>query len=216
MQPIAVFLFEHSTRSAQPWADAGYLCYCVDIQHPAGEHRSGNIIRVGADLLTWELPAGPIAFVAAFPPCTHLSGSGARWWEAKGEDAYGEALMLTGRALMLIGQARRSAGGAMPWMLENPTGRLSASLGKERFAFNPSQYAAYLPAAERAAEAYTKRTCIWAGGGFRVPEPRPVRPELGSKMHRLPPGPDRANLRSETPRGFALAVFRANAQLQPA
>jgi hypothetical protein len=30
-------------------------------------------------------------------------------------------------------------------------------------------------------------------------------------MHKLPPSADRGNLRSETPQGFAYAVFEANA-----
>ena len=37
--------------------------------------------------------------------------------------------------------------------------------------------------------------------------PEPVE---GSKMHRLPPSADRGNVRSETPKGFARAVFEAN------
>jgi len=32
-------------------------------------------------------------------------------------------------------------------------------------------------------------------------------------MHKLPPSEDRANLRSETPTGFALATFEANAHI---
>jgi hypothetical protein len=38
-----------------------------------------------------------------------------------------------------------------------------------------------------------------------------VFPNLGSKMHRVSPSADRANIRSETPMGFARAVFEANA-----
>jgi hypothetical protein len=30
------------------------------------------------------------------------------------------------------------------------------------------------------------------------------------KMHKLPPSPERANLRSATPQGFARAFFKAN------
>ena len=47
---IAVFGFDHSTIMARPWAEAGVLCYCVDVQHTAGTARKGNIIRVGADI----------------------------------------------------------------------------------------------------------------------------------------------------------------------
>jgi hypothetical protein len=31
-----------------------------------------------------------------------------------------------------------------------------------------------------------------------------------NRIHAAPPGPDRANFRSATPRGFAIAVFNAN------
>ena len=31
------------------------------------------------------------------------------------------------------------------------------------------------------------------------------------RIHKAPPGPDRANFRSATPLGFARAVFKANA-----
>ncbi len=34
--------------------------------------------------------------------------------------------------------------------------------------------------------------------------------EEGSRMHRLPPSPERAALRSVTPEGFARAFFDAN------
>jgi hypothetical protein len=44
-----------------------------------------------------------------------------------------------------------------------------------------------------------------------MPPRRAVDASLGSLMHLMPPSDDRANLRSVTPRGFALAVFAANA-----
>lgn len=43
-----------------------------------------------------------------------------------------------------------------------------------------------------------------------MPRKNPVPATMGSKMHFLPPTPDRANLRSATPEGFAQAVFEAN------
>ncbi len=47
--------------------------------------------------------------------------------------------------------------------------------------------------------------------GSRLDTRRPVDPIMGSKMHLLPPSADRGDLRSETPMGFARAVFQANA-----
>jgi hypothetical protein len=48
-----------------------------------------------------------------------------------------------------------------------------------------------------------------------MPDRRPVEPTEGSKMHLLPPGPERANLRSATPEGFARAVYAANGPERP-
>jgi len=74
--------------------------------------------------------------------------------------------------------------------------------------FDPCDYGGYLMPP---GDAYTKRTCLWTGGGFVLPAKRGIAPVEGSRMHRLPPGPERANRRSETPLGFARTVFAANA-----
>ena len=67
------------------------------------------------------------------------------------------------------------------------------------FRFDPCDYAGYLPAEHQLNEAYTKRTCLWTGGGFQLPEYKAVVPILGSKMHNLPDSKNRASLRSATP-----------------
>ena len=41
-------------NSSQPWAEAGYECYCIDLQHPSGETRDGNITFVGGDMREWR------------------------------------------------------------------------------------------------------------------------------------------------------------------
>ncbi|WP_036291798.1 hypothetical protein [Methylosinus sp. PW1] len=36
-------LCDRTGNMAKPWADAGFECFCVDLQHPAGEHaRDGS------------------------------------------------------------------------------------------------------------------------------------------------------------------------------
>ena len=55
---------------------------------------------------------------------------------------------------------------------------------------------------------YTKKTALW--GNFNQPIKNRIQPTQGSKMHLIPPGPNRANLRSATPKGFAKAFFEAN------
>ena len=39
---IAVFLFDVSGVMAQPWLDAGYECWIVDIQHPVAYATGGG------------------------------------------------------------------------------------------------------------------------------------------------------------------------------
>jgi hypothetical protein len=56
---------------------------------------------------------------------------------------------------------------------------------------------------------YTKRTCLW--GNFNTDLKRnSVEPEAKSRIHHMPPGPERGRLRSVTPPGFARAFFEAN------
>ena len=202
MSELALFLCEKSTVMVQPWAEAGYLCYCVDIQHEPGEHRDGNIIRVGADLNYWYPPRGKFVFGAAFPPCTHLSGSGARWWKQKGLPILGPALDLFTRSVLILDSLD------CPYLVENPYGALSTHYRKPDYKFDPADYGGYL---DPPGDAYTKITHLWTGGGFVMPFKKPVEPTEGSKMHRLSPSKDRANKRSVTPEGFARAVSEANA-----
>lgn len=191
---IMISVFDKSCVMAAPWAEAGYTCYCVDMQHPAGETRSGNIIKIGANALDWIPPVGEIAFAAFFPPCTDVAVSGARWFRDKGLGALIRSLELFKRSVDLA-----ELSGA-PYIIENPVSTVSSYWRKPDHTFDPCDYG----------DPYTKRTCLWTGGGFVMPPKNRVEPTEGSKMHLLPPSADRANLRSQTPRGFARAVFAAN------
>jgi len=197
----ALFLFNITDTMAEPWAQAGYDCYCVDLQHTKGERRDGRIIRVGADVHRYTPPMRPFAFAFAFPPCTDLAVSGARWFSGKGLYALSDAIGLFARAADLC-----EATGA-PYGIENPVSTISSYWRKPDHAFDPCDYAGYLGGEN---DTYTKKTCIWAGGGFVMPVPRRLDPIDGSRMHLMPPSSERANLRSATPPGFARAVFEAN------
>lgn len=195
-QPIVISVFDESTEMVKPWAEAGYLCYCVDLLNPPGETREGNIIRVGADALEWLPPRGDIAFASFFPPCTDVAVSGARWFKDKGIGALIYALRLFERSVMLAEWS------GVPYLIENPVSTVSTYWRNPDFYFHPCDYG----------DPYTKKTCLWTGGGFVMPEKCPVVPFEGSKMHLLPPSPDRARLRSKTPPGFAQAVFEATSR----
>lgn len=200
-QQIVVSLCDHTGNMVEPWAKAGYLCYCVDLQHQAGEHREGNIVRVGADIREWLPPYAPVEMLFAFPPCTHVAVSGARWFQDKGLGSLIESLQLFDAAVRLAEWAKA------PYMIENPVSTVSTYWRKPDHIFDPCDYGGYF---EPPVDAYTKKTCLWIGHGFRMPKPRSVLPREGSRMHHLPPSTTRSNLRSVTPKGFAQAVFEAN------
>jgi hypothetical protein len=146
-------------------------------------------------------PRATYAAVFAFTPCTNLAVSGARWFKEKGLHGLTEAPEVAEACVRIC----EWSGAA--WMLENPVSTLASYWRKPDYTFDPCEYGGYLLPA---GDAYTKRTCPWVGGGFAMPQKRPVPPSDGSKMHRMPPSDDRANKRSETPMGFARAVFEAN------
>ncbi len=199
---IVLSLFDYSGKMVEPWAQAGYECWCVDIQHESGYRKIRNVVHVGADLLKWILPMPKeYRIVFAFPPCTHLACSGARWWKGKGLRALAESIELVARSAELCEES------GAPWMIENPIGALSSHWRAPDSMFDPCDYGGYL---NPPGDEYTKRTCLWTGNGFVIPLPKPVFPYEGSKMHLMSPSEDRANLRSETPAGFARAVFEAN------
>lgn len=203
---IVLSLFDRTGNMVRPWADAGYECWCVDIQHKEDrtEHVGHGFIRyMPADLRWWIPPISEYRVVFAFPPCTHLAVSGARWFAGKGLPALIDGLELVERARRICESI------PAPWMLENPVSTLSTYWRPPDFTFNPCDFGGYL---EPEGDAYTKKTCLWVGNGFVMPQARPVPPTEGSRMHRLPPSQDRAARRSETPAGFARAVFLANHQ----
>jgi hypothetical protein len=200
-----ISLCDRTGNMVLPWAEAGYECICVDTQHPSGGATVGqhpNIWLFNRDVLTLkpEFVADAYA-VFAFPPCTDMSVSGARWFKSKGMDAIIHALQVV-NACRKIAEA---SGGR--YMIENPISTLSTYWRDPDYRFDPCDFGGYKGGQD---DDYTKRTCLWTGGGFVMPTPKPVSPNQGSKMHLLPPSANRGDLRSETPKGFAQAVFEAN------
>lgn len=200
MSRIVVSCFDITATMVKPWADAGYTCYCVDIQNPRGETREGNVIRVGANMLDWLPPRGEIAAAFFFPPCTDVAVSGARWFRDKGLGALIRSLELFKRSVDL-GELMGA-----PGFIENPVNTVSSYWREPDFVFEPFHYAEYEGGGD---DLYTKKTMLWALNGFQLPPKRALHPSQGSKFHLLPPSDDRAALRSATPAGFARAVFEA-------
>lgn len=219
MIDAAFFLCDLSGNMARPWAEAGIECFCVDTQHSIRADRReqvynrmvsalpvANIHYVWGDVRSYTLPAGyrPI-FGAAFTPCTDVAGSGARDFAKKRGYLLRDALEMFEAARQCFSWAR------IPYMLENSVGFLSSipHIGKPDYYFHPWEYTAFCRD-----DHYTKKTCIWAGGGFVMPVqqlwPSLVGVKPDDRIHKAPPGDERANFCSATPMGFAKAVFAAN------
>lgn len=145
----------------------------------------------GQDVRLLELPDRPVHGILAAPPCTVFANSGARW--TRSDDDMREGLSVVDACCRIVLACKPAW-----WALENPAGKLSRYLGPPTYTFQPNQHG----------DPYTKFTCLW--GTFRLPERSPVPATMGSKMHKLGPGPERAALRSVTPEGFAQAFFEAN------
>lgn len=145
------------------------------------------------DVRLFKLPTERPYGILAAPPCTEFAVSGARWWADKGDAALLNGLSTVDACLRIIFLTQPKF-----WALENPVGRLKDYIGPPRMFFQPCDYG----------DPYTKRTGLW--GQFNPPTKNPVAPTEGSKMHRLPPSPDRQALRSITPPSFARAFFEAN------
>lgn len=167
-----------------PYKNAGYEVIVVDP-------------RAGSGKVEEFQTQQPIHGILAAPPCTHFSSSGALHWGPKDLDGRTRQAVRTTRAcLHLISKLKPKW-----WALENPVGRIQKlvpELGKPVFKFDPCDFG----------HPYTKRTLLW--GRFTPPTKSPVPAYLGSYLHTLSPGPERGNIRSLTPEGFANAFFKAN------
>lgn len=195
---------------AGPWLDGGYRVVMVDPQHDCTEDR-GHIFRIKATvldalpLLRHIMRTETVVFGAAFPPCTDMAVSGARWFEHKRKsDA-----MFQAKAVAVAEQCRvvLVLTGA-PGFLEQPVSVLSRVFGKAQHSFHPYQYTGYHPD-----DNYTKNTQLWTFGDFVMPAGYRM-DTLGApddRIHKAPPSEERGNIRSATPMGFSIACYIANA-----
>jgi hypothetical protein len=231
----AIFLFDRTGIMAKPWADAGYLCYCFDGQHPKGVSKSQheNVLNCGMWFSTdvfgvlslidvdkiKTVVGDDCEFVFGFPECTDLAVSGASHFASKRDKdrLFQDRAMVLVDLVKLVGEEYQC-----PWALENPVSVISSLWRKPDYIFHPYQYGGYLPSDDahpfypeyiKPRDAYPKKTCIWSGGGFVMPKPKPVACEPGySDQHKKLGGKSlkTKNIRSATPRGFAKAVFEFN------
>lgn len=207
------------------WVEAGFEAILVDPQHGKTRKENGYIKLAGtivecSDLIRQFMDKFEIVFVAGFPPCTDVAVSGTRHFDSKIKN---DALVWA-KSVMVAEQCRMI--GLLcgcPWFFENPVSILANSelFGKPKY-FHPFEYGGYLEGKEKHplysewindSDAYTKKTGLWCGGGFDLPDKRPVavpNDEAGKSKQYSQLGGDSLktkNIRSATPRGFSRAVF---------
>jgi hypothetical protein len=123
----------------------------------------------------------------AFPPCTDLAVSGARWFPEKRRN---------GSQQKSIDFFMRLANAPIPKIaIENPIGIMSTVWRKPDEIIQPWQFG----------HGETKATCLWLKG---LPFLKPTNIVKGreAKVHRMPPGPNRWKDRSRTYQGIADAM----------
>jgi hypothetical protein len=155
-----------------------------------GPHHQGSVLDVLGD--GWDM-------MIAFPPCTHLASSGARWFDAKRAD---------GRQQQGIDFFMALANADIPKIaIENPVGIMSTQWRKPDQIIQPYHHG----------HEATKTTCLWLKG---LPLLKPTN-TVGKgerhvtksgrslpKWYNLPPSEDRWKIRSTTFKGIADAMAK--------
>jgi site-specific DNA-cytosine methylase len=123
----------------------------------------------------------------AFPPCTHLAVSGARWFEAKRADGRQQAAIAFFMSLVNAPINKIA--------IENPIGILSTHYRKPDQIIQPWQFG----------HGETKATCLWLKN---LPKLKPTNIVEGreARIHKMAPSENRSRLRSITYQGFADAM----------
>ena len=142
-----------------------------------GPHYQGDVFNIIND--GWDL-------MLAFPPCTDVCVSGARWFKEKRADGRQQRAIQFVRDLMAAPIDKIA--------IENPIGVLSSEIRKPDQIIQPWQFG----------HGETKATCLWLKN---LPKLLPTDMVEGreARVHRMPPGPDRWKLRSTTYAGIAAA-----------
>lgn len=160
---------------------------------------------ISCDLLASERPGphyqgdvlgllnNPYDMMIAFPPCTHIAVSGARYFKEKRADGRQQAAVYFFMNLVHSGIEKIA--------LENPIGIMSTFWRKPDQIIQPWQFG----------DDASKKTCLWLKG---LPKLVPTKVlikdryanQTPSGQNKLGPSPDRAKIRSMTYQGIADAM----------
>ena len=160
----------------------GHEAYSCDIEPCSGGHPEWRLQVDALELLKmkWDM-------ILAFPPCTHLAVSGARYFEQKRKD---------GRQQAAIDFFMRFANADCPKIaIENPVGIMSSVWRKPDQIIQPWQFG----------HGETKKTCLWLKG-IPLLVPTNIVDGREQRIWKMPPSEDRAKNRAKTFPGIARAM----------
>ena len=160
----------------------GHDAYSCDIEPCSGGHPEWHLQVDALELLKmkWDM-------ILAFPPCTHLAVSGARYFEQKRKD---------GRQQAAIDFFMRFANADCPKIaIENPVGIMSSVWRKPDQIIQPWQFG----------HGETKKTCLWLKG-IPLLVPTNIVDGREQRIWKMPPSEDRAKNRAKTFPGIARAM----------
>lgn len=160
----------------------GHEAYSCDILPCSGGHPEWHLQVDALELLKmkWDM-------ILAFPPCTNLAVSGARYFAEKIADGRQQASIDFFMAFANASCERIA--------IENPIGIMSSKWRKPDQIIQPWQFG----------HGETKATCLWLRG---LPPLAPTDIVEGreQRVWKMPPSADRAKLRSKTYPGIARAM----------
>jgi hypothetical protein len=184
---------EESQTVCKAFRALGHEAYSCDILDCSGGHPEWHIKGDALEVLTsqeFDLKIG-------FPPCDHLAVSGARWFTEKRAD---------GRQRRGIQFFLKMAN--LCDAIENPIGIMS---GGSYFKKHYPEWAMHTRKPDQIIQPWqfghgeTKATCLWLKG-LPLLQPTNIVDGRESRIHKMPPTPDRAKLRSKTYEGIAAAM----------
>jgi hypothetical protein len=151
-------------------------CDLIPSEAP-GNHFQGDVESL-LKVATFDL-------MIAFPPCTYLAVSGARWWQGR-EEEQEQALAFV--QFLMDAPVKH-------WAIENPVGKVSSAIRKPDQIIQPWQFG----------HGETKATCLWLNNLPLLTSTNVVEGRE-NRVHRMPPGPNRWKERSRTYSGVAQAM----------
>lgn len=194
MRVLVACEFSGIVRDA--FAALGHEAWSCDLvpSEKSGRHYEGDVrallhLKRGKGIL-----GGAFDLMIAHPPCTHLAVSGARWFKDKRKEQE-EALQFV-RDLMESDIPRIA--------IENPVSIISSRIRKPDQIIQPWQFG----------HGETKATCLWLKG-LPLLVPTKIVGGREARVHRMPPGPNRARERSRTFEGIAQAMAQQWARRGP-